>query len=57
MSQLPSTSVNSTEETLQQMPVMQHLIVLRQYLFKIVGVTIFFFLFITFQKLYLSMAL
>ncbi|MEC8567913.1 MAG: twin-arginine translocase subunit TatC, partial [Pseudomonadota bacterium] len=32
MSQLPSTSVNSTEETLQQMPVMQHLIVLRQYL-------------------------
>lgn len=42
MSQLPSTSV-STEETLQQMPVMQHLIVLRQYLFKIVGVTIFLF--------------
>jgi len=41
MSQLPSTSV-STEETLQQMPVMQHLM-LRQYLFKIVGVTIFLF--------------
>ena len=43
MSQLPSTSVSTTEETLQQMPVMQHLIILRQYLFKIVGVTIFLF--------------
>ena len=42
MSQLPATSVNP-EENLQQMPVMQHLIVLRQYLFKIVGVTIFLF--------------
>lgn len=41
MSQLPSTSVSA--ESLEQMPVMQHLIVLRQYLFKIVGVTIFLF--------------
>jgi sec-independent protein translocase protein TatC len=36
MSQLPSTSV-STEETLQQMPVMQHLIVLRQYLLRLLA--------------------
>jgi hypothetical protein len=35
------TSVST--ESLEQMPVMQHLIVLRQYLFKIVGVTIFYF--------------
>ena len=42
MSQLPSTSVQ-TEESLDQMPVMQHLVVLRRYLFKIVSVTIFLF--------------
>ena len=41
MSQLPSTSVN--QETLEQMPVMQHLVVLRKYLFKIVVVTIALF--------------
>ncbi|TCB51784.1 twin-arginine translocase subunit TatC [Acinetobacter sp. ANC 4779] len=42
MSQL-SSSVKTEAEHLDQMPVMQHLIVLRQYLFKIVGVTIFLF--------------
>ncbi|HRA92019.1 MAG TPA: twin-arginine translocase subunit TatC, partial [Acinetobacter sp.] len=42
MNQLPSTSVQ-TEESLDQMPVMQHLVVLRRYLFKIVSVTIFLF--------------
>jgi sec-independent protein translocase protein TatC len=55
MSQLPATSVNP-EENLQQMPVMQHLIVLRQYLFKIVGVTIFlFFCLLPFRNTNLSM--
>lgn len=42
-SQLPATVVKSQTENLQQMPVMQHLIVLRQYLFKIVGITLLLF--------------
>lgn len=42
-SQLPATAVKSQTENLQQMPVMQHLIVLRQYLFKIVGITLLLF--------------
>lgn len=42
MNQL-SSSVKPEAEHLDQMPVMQHLIVLRQYLFKIVAVTIFLF--------------
>lgn len=41
MNQLPSTSIKS--ESLDQMPLMQHLIVLRQYLFKIVGTTLALF--------------
>ncbi|MDV2469495.1 twin-arginine translocase subunit TatC [Acinetobacter chinensis] len=41
MNQLPSTTVKT--ESLEQMPVMQHLIVLRKYLFRIVGVTLFLF--------------
>lgn len=35
--------MNQNNETLEQMPFMQHLTVLRQYLFKIVGVTLFLF--------------
>ena len=34
---------HSEQEQLEQMPVMQHLVVLRQYLFKIVGVTLVLF--------------
>lgn len=57
-SQLPTASVKSGAENLEQMPVMQHLVVLRRYLFKIVGVILFlFFLFITLSKLYLSITL
>lgn len=41
MNQLPSTSIKN--ESLDQMPLMQHLIVLRQYLFKIVGITLALF--------------
>ena len=41
MNQLPSTSIKN--ESLDQMPLMQHLIVLRQYLFKIVGSTLALF--------------
>ena len=41
MNQLPSTSIKN--ESLDQMPLMQHLIVLRQYLFKIVGTTLALF--------------
>lgn len=43
MNELPAVSVKTEAEQLEQMPVMQHLIVLRQYLFKIVGVTIALF--------------
>jgi sec-independent protein translocase protein TatC len=42
-SQLPASVVKSETENLEQMPVMQHLIVLRQYLFKIVGITLLLF--------------
>ena len=42
-SQLPTASVKSGAENLEQMPVMQHLVVLRRYLFKIVGVILFLF--------------
>lgn len=35
--------MNQNNETLEQMPFIQHLTVLRQYLFKIVGVTLFLF--------------
>ena len=42
-SQLPTASVKSGAENLKQMPVMQHLVVLRRYLFKIVGVILFLF--------------
>lgn len=42
-SQLPAAEVKSETENLEQMPVMQHLIVLRQYLFKIVGITLLLF--------------
>ncbi|MEJ2899584.1 twin-arginine translocase subunit TatC [Acinetobacter sp. NS-4] len=42
-SQLPATVVKSETENLEQMPVMQHLIVLRQYLFKIVAITLLLF--------------
>ena len=42
-SQLPIASVKSGAENLEQMPVMQHLVVLRRYLFKIVGVILFLF--------------
>ncbi|OTG96915.1 twin-arginine translocase subunit TatC [Acinetobacter sp. ANC 4654] len=42
-SQLPTASVKSGAESLEQMPVMQHLVVLRRYLFKIVGVILFLF--------------
>ena len=41
MNQLPST-VNS-QENLDQMPIMNHLVVLRRHLFRIVGVTLFYF--------------
>lgn len=40
-SQAPSSTLKA--EKLEQMPVMQHLIVLRRYLFRIVGLTIFLF--------------
>lgn len=40
-SQAPSTTLKT--EQLEQMPVMQHLIMLRRYLFRIVGLTIFLF--------------
>lgn len=54
MNQLPSTAVNS-QENLDQMPIMNHLVVLRRHLFRIVGVTLFlFFLFTTLSKSYLS---
>lgn len=42
-SPLPAAEVQAETENLQQMPVMQHLIVLRQYLFKIVGITLLLF--------------
>ncbi len=42
MNQLPSTAVNS-QENLDQMPIMNHLVVLRRHLFRIVGVTLFLF--------------
>ena len=42
MNQLPSTTVN-TQENLDQMPIMNHLVVLRRHLFRIVGVTLFLF--------------
>lgn len=53
MNQLPSTAVNS-QENLDQMPIMNHLVVLRRHLFRIVGVTLFLFLFTTLSKSYLS---
>lgn len=54
MNQLPSTAVNS-QENLDQMPIMNHLVVLRRHLFRIVGVTLFlFFLFTALSKSYLS---
>ena len=40
MNQLPSTTVN-TQENLDQMPIMGHLVILRRHLFRIVGVTLF----------------
>jgi len=40
MNELPAASVRTEAEQLENMPVMQHLIILRQYLFKIVGLTI-----------------
>lgn len=43
MNQLPSGSVKTEHETLEQMPLMQHLIVLRKYLFKIVAVILLLF--------------
>ena len=43
MNELPAASVRTEAEQLENMPVMQHLIILRQYLFKIVGLTIFLF--------------
>lgn len=43
MNELPAAVVKTEAEQLDQMPVMQHLIVLRRYLFKIVGVTIALF--------------
>lgn len=43
MNELPATSVKADNEQLDQMPIMQHLIVLRKYLFKIVTVTLFLF--------------
>lgn len=42
-SHLPSTDLNTSSDHLDQMPVMQHLIVLRRYLFKIVIVTLLLF--------------
>ena len=42
-SQLTTASVKSGAENLEQMPVMQHLVILRRYLFKIVGVILFLF--------------
>lgn len=42
MSQL-SSSAKTEAEHLDQMPLTQHLMVLRQYLFKMVGVTVFLF--------------
>lgn len=42
-SQLPAAVVKSETENLEQMPMMQHLIILRQYLFKIVGITLLLF--------------
>ena len=38
-----STSTTGQDEQLEQMPVMQHLITLRKYLFKIVGITLLLF--------------
>lgn len=49
MNQLPSTAVNS-QENLDQMPIMNHLVVLRRHLFRIVGVTLFLFLFIALRN-------
>lgn len=43
MNSPPSTTVNTKTETLEQMPLMQHLIVLRQYLFKIVAIILVLF--------------
>ena len=42
-SQLPTACVNAEAEQLEQMPVMQHLVVLRRALFKIVGVILVLF--------------
>ncbi|MEG1093378.1 MAG: twin-arginine translocase subunit TatC, partial [Acinetobacter sp.] len=45
MNQVSTRPDSSTgqDEQLEQMPVMQHLIVLRKYLFKIVGITLLLF--------------
>ena len=43
MNQLPSNTLNTAAETLEQMPLTNHLVVLRKHLFRIVGVTLFLF--------------
>lgn len=43
MNELPAPLVKTEHEQLDQMPVMQHLIILRKYLFKIVAVTLLLF--------------
>lgn len=43
MNQLPSASVNVEPENLEQMPLMQHLIVLRKYAFRIVAIILLLF--------------
>lgn len=43
MNEISTASVKPEEEQLEQMPVMQHLIILRRYLFKIIGLILFLF--------------
>lgn len=43
MNQLPSNTLNTAAETLEQMPLTNHLVVLRKHLFRIVGITLFLF--------------
>lgn len=51
MSQIPSNDIMPAQETLEQMPITQHLIALRRHLFKIVGVTLaLFFILLPFRN-------
>lgn len=51
MNQIPSNDIMPAQETLEQMPITQHLIALRRHLFKIVGVTLaLFFILLPFRN-------